>query len=350
MNTFNWLAAFPKISKRNLILVCGVLLALITAIDWLAGPDISTSIFYLLPISLVTWYISQRTGLIFSVTSAVVWFTTDYFTNPDQTFWVIAFWNAIVRLGFFLIVVFSLATLRRSRQRQEDLVAFVVHDLRAPLGNVLVALEMLQGEVDEADCARHELTKVGLSSGQRMLNLVDSLLEWSKLENGQLKIDKDAVLVADLFAESVAQIVLTAEIKQVTIAERVEPPDLVVLADTSLTLRVLVNLLNNAIKFSPLGGIVTLEAKVGEEANVIITVHDQGMGIPADWQQRVFAKYGQVSSGKSGGSGLGLAFCKLAIEAQDGRIWLDSEAGHGTLLSLALPVTKNLAQISREYD
>ncbi len=343
MKTFDWLAAFPKTSKRNLILVCGMLLALITAIDWFAGPDISTSIFYLLPISLVTWYISQRTGLIFSVTGAALWFTTDYFTNPNQAFWVIAFWNAIVRLGFFLIVVFSLATLRRSRQRQEDLVAFVVHDLRAPLGNVLVALEMLQGQGDEAESARDELTKVGLSSGQRMLNLVDSLLEWSRLENGKLKIDKDAVLVANLFAESVAQVVLTGEIKQVTIAERVEPPDLVVLADTSLTLRVLVNLLNNAIKFSPLGGVVTLEAKLGEKADVIITVHDQGVGIPTDWQQRVFAKYGQVSGGKSGGSGLGLAFCKLAIEVQDGRIWLESEAGHGTSLLLALPVTKNLA-------
>lgn len=313
------------------------------AIDWFTGPYFSTSIFYLLPISLTTWYINRRAGLIFSLLSAVLWFTTDYFTNPAPAFWVIAFWNAIVRLGFFLIVVYSLANLRRSRQRQEDLVAFVVHDLRAPLGNMLVALEMLQAHgliASEADPSWHELTKVGLSSGQRMQNLVDSLLDLSKLESGQLTVHPEPVLAADLFAESMAQVALTAEIKQVTLVERVEPLELVVLADVSLTLRVLVNLLNNAIKFSPVNEVVSLQAKLGERADVIISVHDQGEGIPAAWQQRVFAKYGQVSGGKLGGSGLGLTFCKLAIEAQHGRIWLESEVGRGTSLSITLPLAQ----------
>lgn len=340
MRPFDWLPAWHKVSKLNLFLVCLVAMGLVMAIDWFTGPDLSTSIFYLLPISLATWFINRRTGLMLSVTSAVLWFATDFFTNPDQFTWAIPFWNGIVRLGFFLIVVLSLATLRRSRQRQEDLMAFVVHDLRAPLGNMLTALDMLQTRrfaTDEPDTTWHELTNLGISSGRRMLNLVDSLLDLSKLESGQLKIQQEAVLVADLFAESVAQVVLTAETKQITITESLEPPETAVLADPSIMLRVLVNLLNNAIKFSPQKGTIILQAKLGKRSDVVIAVHDEGEGIPIAWQQQVFAKYGQVSGGKLGGSGLGLTFCKLAVEAQDGRIWLESAEGRGTSLLLALP-------------
>jgi signal transduction histidine kinase len=113
--------------------------------------------------------------------------------------------------------------------------------------------------------------------------------------------------------------------------------DTAVFADPSLTQRIVVNLLNNAIKFSPQGGVITLQAAHASEGTVTISVHDQGPGIPVAWQRRVFAKYGQVSGGKSGGSGLGLTFCKLAVEAQDGRIWLESEAGNGTTLHFSLP-------------
>lgn len=343
MRTFDWLSGLQKVSKRNLFLVCLVFMGLVMAIDWFTGSDLSTSIFYLLPIYLATWFISRRIGLILSVTGAVLWFATDFFTNPAPVTWAIPFWNAIVRLGFFLIVVFSLTTLRRSRQRQEDLMSFVIHDLRAPLGNMLTALDMLQTRHfadDEPDSVWRELTNLGISSGQRMLNLVDSLLDLSKLESGQLKIQRDAVLVADLFAESVAQVILTAEFKQVTIKPSVEPAGTAVFADPSLTQRILVNLLNNAIKFSPQQGTITLQAAEQNE-EVIITVRDEGEGIPIEWQQRVFAKYGQVSGGKSGGSGLGLTFCKLAVEAQNGHIWLESEAGSGTSLLFALPLAKD---------
>ena len=315
---------------------------LVAAVDWFSGPDLSTSIFYLLPISLAAWFIDRRMGLAFSFVGAISWFATDYITNSDLTIWAIPFWNAVVRLGFFLIVVFSLATLRRTRERQEDLMAFVVHDLRAPLGNMLTALDMLQTKdaAEEQDSTWRDLINLGLSSGQRMLILVDSLLDLSRLESGKLKVQREVVLLADLFAESVAYVVLTAEFKQINITHLIEPTETAVLADPSLTQRVLVNLLNNAIKFSPQQGTIMLQATVADKNQVIISVHDEGPGIPVEWQRRVFAKYGQVSGGKSGGSGLGLTFCKLAVEAQNGRIWLESESGRGTSLLFTLPLAK----------
>jgi signal transduction histidine kinase len=253
--------------------------------------------------------------------------------------WAIPFWNAMVRLGFFLIVVFSLAMLRRSRERQEDLMAFVIHDLRAPLGNMLTALDMLQTRdtAENQNSTWRELINLGLSSGQRMLNLVDSLLDLSRLESGKLEVQREAVLITHLFAESIAQVVLTAEFKQVTIHQSVDSAGTAAYADPSLTQRVLVNLLNNAIKFSPQAGTIILQAATDQKDEVIIAVRDEGAGIPVEWQQRVFAKYGQVSGGQSGGSGLGLTFCKLAVEAQDGRIWLESDTGSGTTIHFSLP-------------
>ena len=341
MKAFDLLTYLQRLPKLHLILLCAVFMCLVTAIDWFSGPDLSASIFYLLPILLAAWFIDHRSGLVFSLIGTVFWLTTDYLTNPDSPLWPIPFWNAMVRLGFFLIVVFSLAMLRRSRQRQEDLMAFVIHDLRAPLGNMLTALDMLQTQstAENQDSTWRELINLGLSSGQRMLILVDSLLDLSRLESGQLKVHPDAVLVADLFDESLAQVVLTAEFKQVIMNQSVEPAGMAVFADPSLTQRILVNLLNNAIKFSPQQGTITLRSAVQND-EVFIAVHDEGEGIPVEWQQRVFAKYGQVSGGKSGGSGLGLTFCKLAVEAQDGRIWLESETDSGTSLLIALPVAK----------
>jgi signal transduction histidine kinase len=337
MRIFDLLNRLQKLPKPYLMLLCAIFICLVTAIDWFSGPDLSTSIFYLLPISLAAWLINRRAGVAFSLVGTVFWFATDYFTNVNLISLVVLFWNAMVRLGFFLIVVMSLATLRRSRQRQEDLTAFVIHDLRAPLGNMLTALDMLQAtDAAEKESTWRDLINLGLSSGQRMLNLVDSLLDLSRLESGKLEVQRETVLVADLFAESVAQVVLTAEFKQVSITWLVEPVDAAVFADPSLTQRILVNLLNNAIKFSPQQGIITLQA-AEQNDNVIIAVHDEGEGVPVEWQQRVFAKYGQVSGGKFGGSGLGLTFCKLAVEAQNGRIWLESETGRGTSLHFSLP-------------
>ncbi len=339
MKSFDLLTYLQRLPRLQLILLCIVLTGIVACIDWVTGPNLSTSIFYLLPISLAAWFVNRRTGLIFSFIDAVLWFVTDYLTNPDLTIWAIPFWNAMVRLGFFVTVVFSLTAVRRGRQRQEDLMAFVVHDLRAPLGNMLTALDMLHTKAvsENLDGTWQELVNLGLSSGRRMLILVDSLLDLSRLESGKVKVQPDTVLIADLFAESIDQIVLTAEFKKVNILQSLEPAAAAVYADPSLTQRILINLLNNAIKFSPQQGTITLSAAAGQHDEVIIAVHDEGAGIPEEWQQRVFAKYGQVSGARSGGSGLGLTFCKLAVEAQNGRIWLESETGRGTTLSIALP-------------
>lgn len=215
--------------------------------------------------------------------------------------------------------------------------SFVVHDLRAPLGNMLTAFDLLATDKMTAASTNIEVVKLGQSSGKRMMVLVDSLLDLSKLESGQLQLQAENVKLETLIDESIAQLVLTAEVKKITFARKFDRRTTAVLADRSLTQRVIMNLLNNAIKFSPISGVITVQTSATPGGSVTVSVMDQGPGIPAEWQQRVFAKYGQVSGGKSGGSGLGLTFCKLAVEAQNGRIWLESEPGSGTILRFTLP-------------
>ena len=106
-------------------------------------------------------------------------------------------------------------------------------------------------------------------------------------------------------------------------------------------MRVLVNLLSNAIKYSPAGAVVTLAASSPHPRRVVLAVTDHGPGVPRAWLKRAFDKFEQVGARKAGaavGSGLGLAFCKLAVAAQGGRIWMESEPGVRTVVSVELPV------------
>ncbi len=325
-----------KLSTFSLVIVCALCMSLVALVNYFSSPEISTSIFYLLPIAVAAWFINRDAGMAFSITAAVLWFAVDYSTNSGIPFSVI-FWNATVRLGFFLIVVFSLVALHRSLRRQEDLMYFIVHDLRAPLGNMLAAFDLLQMDIAIAGESRAELVKLGLSSGNRMVVLIDSLLDLSRLESGALQLQQEDLKLEELIEESIAQAALSADFKSVSFVRQYYSGETTVFADRLLTQRIMANLLNNAIKFSPEGGIITLQTLLGPERNVMVSVHDQGPGIPVEWQQRVFNKHGQVANSTGGGTGLGLAFCKFAVEAQDGRIWLESEEGSGTVFRFTLP-------------
>jgi signal transduction histidine kinase len=127
----------------------------------------------------------------------------------------------------------------------------------------------------------------------------------------------------------------------VTLASHLDPGVSTVYADPMMTVRVLVNLLSNAIKFSKPGSVVTVRAAPAEADKIAFSVIDQGQGIPQAWAGKVFDKFVNKADTRkvmgSVGSGLGLAFCRLAVEAQGGRIWLESEEGKGTTVTFTLP-------------
>ena len=194
-----WMEVFRNLSKFSLVTWGFVSILLLGAIDHLTGPEISFSIFYLLPISMAAWFVGRRAGLALSAVGAATWLVADLLAGQTYSHAVIPYWNAIVRLGFFLVVSQALSGWRASKERQEELSQFVVHDLRSPLGNVMTGLQLLQESAAETmDATQQDLVEMCLVSCNRMLTLVNSLLDLARLEGGRMPLQCRDVDVQEL--------------------------------------------------------------------------------------------------------------------------------------------------------
>jgi signal transduction histidine kinase len=327
-------------SRPSLVALALALVAFIGAIDYLTGPELSISIFYLIPICLVAWSVGRWVGILASLVSALSWLAADLLTGHSYAQPTIPYWNAAVRLGFFLIITVALSALRTARERQEELGHLIVHDLRSPLANIMAGLQTLQDITEEsADPAEKQLVDICLVSCHRMLTLINSLLDLARLESGQMPLQLSEVRVEELVESSWQQVAMWARGQRVTMTSHLDPNVRAVHADPEVTARVLVNLLSNAVKFSPPESVVTVSVAPFDADTAAFRVTDQGRGISKEWAHRVFDKFVQVDSGRAGkmvGTGLGLTFCRLAVKAQGGRIWLESETGKGTTVAFTL--------------
>ena len=253
---------------------------------------------------------------------------------------------------------------KQLEEMRDSLNAMLVHDLRTPLTTMLVPLEMLNNEdLGELEETQKEIVGMSLVSSRRLLGLVNELLDVSKMEAGELKVRHESLDPRVVIAAAVQNIAL-AEYDGAAHIEQQTPADLPLLqADQELLTRVLINLLGNAVKFTPRGGTIILGVRQCQPLEVmpqrvknnlskkqlenlqptalLFTVNDTGEGIPAADLDRIFDKFGQVESRKEGrkmSSGLGLTFCKLAIEAHGGAIWVESEPGQGSTFSFTVPL------------
>ena len=328
----------PVISASGLVLIL-----LLGIVDYVTGQEISFSIFYLLPISFGVWYGGRTAGLILSFAGAVIWLLADLLAGHEYVHILIPYWNAIMRLGFFLIVTYILMKLKSSRDRQEELSHFIVHDLRSPLSNVMTSLHLMKDVAGETvDAAQQELVEMSIISCNRMLSLINSLLDLASLESGYMPLKLREVNVRELTSSSFEQISVWSERNDVTLITEINEEAGNTYADPELTIRILVNLLGNAVKFSPPASKVTLRVVPAAGKKILFSIIDQGRGISPEWVGKVFDKFTQVEARKKGeviGSGLGLTFCRLAVEAQGGLIWLESEVGKGTTISFELPAS-----------
>jgi len=221
---------------------------------------------------------------------------------------------------------------------RDDLTHMIVHDLRTPLTSIASGLRTLKA-VARLDDQEQALLDVAIEGGNTLLSMINDLLDISKMEAGALQLRLQKVAPAELIREACQQVELLAQQKGQTLVAEPEGDLPAVYADHDLARRALVNLLGNAVKFTPSGGAVTVSAAVAGDDEVVFSVADTGIGIPEDARERIFDKFGQIESRKTGGrssTGLGLTLCKLAVEAHGGRIWVDSEPGVGSTFSFTL--------------
>lgn len=221
-------------------------------------------------------------------------------------------------------------------KRRDDLLNMIVHDLRNPLTGILLAVESLQG--DTLNPQQNKLLEIADNRTRLMLGLVNTLLDVGKLEAGKMPVDAQPTRLADLAAQHLKLQAHMAEARQIELVEQMAADLPEVEADRELIGRVLQNLLDNAIKFTPQGGRITVAAAVDAQnaEKVIVRVTDSGPGIPEELRARLFQPY--VTGKMPGrGSGLGLVFCRLAVEAHGGRFWVEGGADQGATFAFELP-------------
>jgi signal transduction histidine kinase len=237
------------------------------------------------------------------------------------------------------------AQLRESEQLKSELIAVVSHEVRTPLSSVLGFTKLLLKEDSDPETRRRYLGIVE-AQAQRLAALLDDFLTLDRLEKGQLGMRQELVDMTTLLQEQVQ--LFEAESEEHRLELQAPEDSLAVHGDSGRLAQVVGNLLSNAIKYSPGGGIVEV---VAERSNrtVRVSVNDEGLGIPAEQQDRIFTKFFRGTAVDSGipGSGLGLAFSRAVAEAHGGRITFASTAGEGSTFSLELPAAEDLTDGSK---
>ncbi|UCD81903.1 MAG: HAMP domain-containing histidine kinase, partial [Desulfobacterales bacterium] len=168
----------------------------------------------------------------------------------------------------------------------------------------------------------------------------NSILDLARMEDGKMPLDVGTLSVGDIVEHAIFETSVYANSKNIQVLPTIAAPSDLVQADATITHRVLVNLLTNAINVSPKGSCISLNVDKSDTREIVFAVTDQGPGVPKEYITRVFDKFVQVQlskTGKSTGSGLGLAFCKLAVGAQRGRIWIENVPDKGARVLVALP-------------
>lgn len=233
----------------------------------------------------------------------------------------------------------SYTKLRKLESLRDSLTHMIVHDMRTPLTSIFGYLQTLQTyEADPLSDEGREYLSVAMGSTQNLIEMVGSLLDISKMEHGEMQLD---ISEFDLTAAARDVMEKLEGLKEQRTLDMDAPDEpVLVRADKDLVPRIIQNLLSNALKFSPSDGTVRVGIEPGE-TEVRVTVTDNGPGVPEEYRERIFEKFGQVqarSEQRKYSTGLGLSFCKLAVEAHGGRIGVDSEVGKGSAFWFTLPV------------
>jgi two-component system sensor histidine kinase/response regulator len=224
---------------------------------------------------------------------------------------------------------------------RDDLTHMIIHDLRTPLTSVIAGMQTL-GVMGELDADQREVADIAIAGGEALLGMINDLLDVDKAESGALQLDYSEFSVSELLASVVSQVDSLAKSENLNLVKSVDdnlPP---ISADEDKLRRTLVNLLGNAIKFTPQGGTVTVEASLSANTgSVEFCVSDTGEGIPPEAFEQIFQKFGQVESRQGGrvmSTGLGLTFCKLAVEAHGGHIEVQSALTKGSVFCFGIPI------------
>jgi signal transduction histidine kinase len=237
---------------------------------------------------------------------------------------------------------------REAEQAKSDFTSMVVHDLRGPLSGIQGTLEfVLSQEGTKLDSLYTDLLNEAQRESERMMNLINELLDFSKIESGNFVVEPEPVRVAGVLKRAVRSLQSVASRDEIFLlsAHGRDVPQII--GSVEKLTQAIINLISNSLKFTPKKGLISVGAQIvrnGEVAEaIVITVTDSGMGIKAEEIEQIWSKYKQTKNKSlrgGGGTGLGLYIVKQVIEAHGGEVSVASVEGVGTSMVLRLPVKR----------
>ncbi|MDO8662868.1 MAG: HAMP domain-containing sensor histidine kinase [Candidatus Omnitrophota bacterium] len=335
---------FKKCFRPAAILILGLLGVLVIGyIDYITGYQIGFFLFYIIPIAITTWLGGLYPGIIISFASIITWFLADSLAGVTYPNYFIPGWNAAIRLTVFLIITYALWYIRILNRRSKELTEFVANDLYIHLDNISQNLnKLLENENQALSSQQKDIVDAYKISTDMMSALIDSILDISRLENRKIKLILREINLEELLNNALRVVSVFAKNRQIKLEKCFNTQQNIFYTDFHLIRCILINLLNNAIKVSSAGSPVSVVVDSEDDRKIKISVIDRGPGIPKNIIDSFFDRFAQIKARESGlilfGSGLGLTFCKLAVEELGGRIWVESEESKGTAVRVVLPV------------
>jgi two-component system phosphate regulon sensor histidine kinase PhoR len=245
------------------------------------------------------------------------------------------------KLGGALLLFQDLTEMRSLQTMRREFVANVSHELRTPLAAIKAIVETLQdGAINDREAAPDFLDKIDVET-DKMTQMVAELIELSRIETGSIKLKLEPVNLNLLVGEAFNRLSTQAERQKVAVSTELSPDLPIVIADRERIQQVIINIVHNAIKFTPSGGKVVISTKERGES-VVSEVSDTGIGISKEDLPHIFERFFKADrSRSSSGTGLGLAIAKHIVQAHGGNIWVQSEEGKGSTFGFSLPLQRN---------
>ncbi|MFQ5614904.1 MAG: GAF domain-containing protein [Anaerolineales bacterium] len=256
-------------------------------------------------------------------------------------------WGRANRVVGLIIVIRDITEEHEIAQARELITHTLVHDLKSPMSAITSALALIDEIISETpidyDIIEQSLA-IAERASQRILTLVEALLDIAKMESGQMGLNLERVNLSMLLSQISKDFSPQARSSGVILKMNTIPRLPTFRIDRDKIIRVLVNLLDNALKFTPTGGQITLSAHQDAANLVNVQVIDSGPGIPGEYREKIFDRFSQVPGirGRRRGSGLGLTFCRLVVEAHGGHIWVEPNPEGGSIFHFTLPLHPSL--------
>ncbi len=347
--------------RRTLVIlfIIMILEGIIAYLDQSFGDYLPAGYFYTIPVIIGGLYLGYPGGIGVPILSIVLFHIVEK-ALPHRAYAEADF------LWLILLIVLGTITAETQKDRQrarqhsrqleqlnrarEELTALIVHDLRTPLAGLLNVMRLIEEEHRASLPPGHaQLLEIALSTGEDMSGMISDLLSLHAMESGALELREAELRPVDTIEGAVKQVSPLARQRKVEIQVNLTEGLPMFLGDEVMLERVLVNLLGNALRFSPEGSKILVEVeRVGSE--IIFCVADVGPGIPAHLKERIFEKFASIDheTGKHISTGLGLAFARMAAQAHSGRIWLESpwvsadddRPARGSRFCFALPIAR----------